>query len=160
MIGPSVVSSRTGHQQNPFYENRITTSKLRMLNAVFSNYISYAAYQVLGILKAAGKGQASKSNQESQRHVYAIHGSFMVFKTSFLEKYFAELEDAPFLFGEEIQFAEVALKHNLKTLYCPQLRVKHLEHATTKLFKSRKMLKLLKDSIAFRLKKREEEGNE
>ena len=157
MISPSVVSSRTDKKQNPFYEQRISTSKLKMLEVVFSNYLTYSAYQILGILKAAGKGQAGKNILENTRHVYAIHGSFMVFKTSFLEKYFYELQDAPFLFGEEIQFAEVALKHRLKTLYCPQFKVKHHEHATTKLFKSGKMLSMLKDSIAFRLKKRREE---
>jgi len=159
MIGPSIISSRTGKQQNPFYEQRISTAKLRILNLAFSSYLSYSLYQVLGIMKAVFNGATGNNNQD-QRHVYAIHGSFMVFKTSFLEKYFSELVDAPFLFGEEIQFAEVAFKHGLKTLYCPSFKVKHHEHATTKLFKSEKNLKFLKDSIAFRLKKREEEGDE
>jgi len=158
MVGPTVISSRTGNNQNPFYEHRISTAKLKRLNLFFSFYLTYASYQLMGIMKAILKGSAGKSNRENKRHVYAIHGSFMIFKTSFIEKYFTELKGAPFLFGEEIQFAEVAERHQLKTVYDPSLKVKHHEHATTKLFKSRKMLKLLKDSIAFRLKKREEEG--
>jgi len=142
MIGPSVISSRSGKQQNPFYENRISTQKLRMLNVAFSSYFLYALYQTLGILKAAVKG-ASTNPDSGNRH--------------FIEKYYSELREAPFLFGEEIQFAEVAYRHNLKTVYCPSLKVKHHEHATTKLFKSSKNLTLLRDSIAFRLKKRLEE---
>jgi GT2 family glycosyltransferase len=156
MLGPSVISSRTGSNQNPFYEQRISTAKLKRLKLVFNFYLSYAFYQLMGIMKAIGKSSAGKGNGV-RRNVYAIHGSFMIFKTSFIEKYFDELKDAPFLFGEEIQFAEVAARHQLKTVYDPSLKVKHHEHATTKLFKSRKMLKLLKDSIAFRLRKRQEE---
>ena len=157
MVGPSIVSSRTGNRQNPFYEQRLSISKLKMLNFAFSNYFTYSLYQLLGIMKAMIKGQ-DKKEDDRRRHVYAIHGSFMIFKSTFLEKYLAELEDAPFLFGEEIQFAEVAWKHNLKTVYDPSLRIKHHEHATTKLFKSRKMLKLLHSSIGFMLKKRWEES--
>jgi GT2 family glycosyltransferase len=159
MIGPSVISSRTGKQQNPFYEQRISTAKLKVLNVAFSSYFSYLIYQLLGIMKAMFKGATDSSNQQ-QRHVYAIHGSFMIFKTEFLERCISELEDAPFLFGEEIQFAEVAFKYKLKTLYCPAFKVKHHEHTTTKLFKSKRNLKFLKDSIAFRLNKREEAGDE
>jgi GT2 family glycosyltransferase len=157
MIGPAVVSSRTGKNQNPFYEHRISTAKLKRLEIFFSFYLTYACYQLLGIMKAMIKGGSGKNNNENKRHVYAIHGSFMIFKTSFIEQYFDELKDAPFLFGEEIQFAEVAAKHQLKTVYDPSLKVKHHEHATTKLFKSRKMLMMLKDSITFRLKRRKGE---
>jgi len=157
MLGPSIISSRTGKRQNPFYDQRISTSKLRMLNIAFSNYITYALYQMLGITKAIIQAR-DKDNDERRRQVYAIHGSFMIFKSSFLEAYFQELTDAPFLFGEEIQFAEVAFRHHLKTLYDPTFRVTHHEHATTKLFKSRKMLGHLKDSIEFMLKKRKEKG--
>lgn len=157
MLGPSIISSRTGKPQNPFYEERISTTRLKILNVAFSNYITYSLYQLLGILKAIGMGQR-KSNDGKRRYVYAIHGSFMIFKSSFLEKYFSELADAPFLFGEEIQFAEVALKYGLMTVYDPSMTVQHHEHATTKLFKSGKNLMLLHDSITFMLKKRKEEG--
>jgi len=157
MVGPSIVSTRTGKPQNPFYEERISIGRLRILNIAFSNYITYTGYQLLGILKALIMG-GGKSKDENRRYVYAIHGSFMIFKSSFLEKYFTELSDAAFLFGEEIQFAEVALKHNLKTVYDPSIKVQHHEHATTRLFKSRKNLKMLHDSVTIMLKKRKEEG--
>ena len=158
MVGPSVISSRTGHNQNPFYEKRISLKKLRLLSMVFSTYPSYFIYQVLGILKGFAK-TSGKNNHAESHHVYAIHGSFMIFRSAFINKYFSELKDAPYLFGEEIQFAEVAYKHKLKTLFEPSISLTHHEHATTKVFKSAKMLRYLKDSIDFRLKKRSEEQN-
>jgi len=157
MLGPDLISTRTHHSQNPFYEHRISESKLRMLNFVFSSWLTYSAYKVLGIMKAGIKGKTKKKVETGVRPVYAIHGSFMIFKTSFVETYSAELHDAPFLFGEELRFAETALKHHLQILYCPQFKINHHEHATTQLFRSGKMLKHLKNSIDFFLKKRMEE---
>lgn len=154
MMGPSVFSSRTGHNQNPFYATRISSGKLKFLSVVFSNYFLYFLYQLLGLAKGIFKSKTQSENSFPAKIVYALHGSFMVFKSAFLEKYFEELKDAPFLFGEELQFAEVAAGHQKKTLFLPALKLIHHEHATTKLFKSGKMLHHLKESIDFRLRKR------
>ncbi len=154
IMGPSVISSRTHHNQNPFYDKRISIRRLRLLSIVFSNYFTYFLYQCLGLLKSIFKRNAIKHVEQDSRTVYSVHGSFMIVKSEFIEKYFDELKDAPYLFGEEIQLAEVAFSHRLKTLFVPELKIIHHEHATTKLFKSKKMLKMLKDSIDFRLRKR------
>jgi GT2 family glycosyltransferase len=160
IAGPSVISARTNHEQNPFYRSRLSIRKLKRLSFIFSSYVAYFMYQILSSLKNAARKGSSEEQNNNMEQVYAIHGSFMIFKSEFIDKYFEELKDAPFLFGEEIQFAEVALKHHLKTVFIPGLQIIHHEHATTKLFKSGKMLRFLKDSIDFRLKKRmhEEHG--
>lgn len=154
MLGPSVISTRTGHNQNPFYVRRISMMKLRLLSFIFSWYPAYFIYAGLGVLKAILRRNGSGEETQMKSFVYAIHGSFMVFKSVFLQSYLNELKDAPYLFGEEIQFAEVACRHNLKIVFVPEFRIRHHEHATTRLFKSRKMLRLLKDSIDFSLGKR------
>jgi GT2 family glycosyltransferase len=156
MLGPSIISSRTRHNQNPFYVERISNRKLKFLSFVFSNYLTYFLYQVMGLLKGINKSTTNRLSAERQT-VYAIHGSFMVFRTEFIKNYFDELKDAPYLFGEEIQFAEVALRHRKKTLFVPALCIIHREHSTTRLFKSAGMLRHLKDSIDFRLRKRNDE---
>jgi GT2 family glycosyltransferase len=160
MLGPSVISSRTGHNQNPFYEERLSLGKLRLLKIIFSNYGAYLIYQLLGMLKGKIKGAKTAHSNFRTKKVYAIHGSFMVFGYGFLEKYMDELKDAPFLFGEEIQFAEVALRHGKQTLFVPELRIVHHEHATTRQFKSGKMLKHLKESIEFMINKRTSQKKE
>ena len=154
MLGPSVISSRTGHNQNPFYKERITLGKLKFLKAVFSSYSTYCAYQLLGMIKGKLKSVKRTNISATPEDVYAIHGSFMIFQSAFIGKYLDELKDAPFLFGEEIQFAETALGHEMKTLFVPDWKIIHHEHSTTQQFKSKKMLKYLKASIVFMIDKR------
>jgi GT2 family glycosyltransferase len=144
-IGPGIISMRSGKNQNPFLENRISLKKLRFLKVVFSNYITYFLYQLAGNLKA--KISVKMEKQRMQRSVYSIHGSFMCLRNTFIEKVLPSLRKAPFLFGEEIQIAELSQQNNLKLLYDPSLKIYHNEHQITGLFISQKSFHALKQSI-------------
>lgn len=147
MIGPRIVSTKHGHEQNPYYVNRITKSKLKRIVFLCSVYPFYVCYQKLSNFKAKVKG-ATKTEVHEINNVYAIHGSMLVFTKALLQKASTFFKDAPFLFGEEIYAAEVCRLHNLPVVFDSTLLVYHDEHATTGLFKSKKSLKYMQQSLS------------
>lgn len=147
MAGPSIHSFRYKKQnQNPFFERRITNNRLRILITVFSSYPGYIIYQLLAILKASFFTRNQQVAMEV-RSVYSVHGSFMIFNTSFLKQIENEIKEAPFLFGEEIYLAELARKYNRSVLFLPQFAVDHMEHATTGIFKSPRLVKQMLNAL-------------
>ena len=70
-------------------------------------------------------------------------------RNSFIQMNIENLKRAPFLFGEEIYLAELAFAAGKKAAIVNNVVIFHHEHATTGLFKTRKMLKLLKQSMDF-----------
>ena len=147
-IGPSIISTRHHINQNPFMSRRVTKEKLLRLKFVDSIYIIYVLYQLTSILRSKLKriGSMARSSNVSGP-VYALHGSFIIFSAGFFKKAFADFKDSPFLFGEEIFIAEVALKNNLELYYDSKWSILHDEHATTGTFKSRKTIKYEQESI-------------
>ena len=152
-IGPSVFSTLQNIEQNPFASQRINRRRLRTINFFQSAYPLYLIYQSLSLLKnKLRSGKKVLQSSGDVREVYAIHGSFMVFSSKFMRAEATKLSRAPFLFGEELYVAEVALKGGYRSYFDNRLSVFHREHATTRIFKSRAMVKLLHESTSRILK--------
>jgi GT2 family glycosyltransferase len=150
VLGPSIHSSLLNYYQNPYIINRISKSKLKFLHFVSSSYILYSLFTIYHLLKTKLMGrQNSKPNLVA--NPYAIHGSFMVFNKTFFEKG-GTINYPSVLFGEELFIAEQARKLNLNMVYEPTLQVEHNEHATTGVFKSRRMVTYLHQSYTYILK--------
>ena len=146
VLGISIISSRNKSNQNPFYLERITLNKLKRLSFIFGNRILYGLYQFAAIAKGIlHTGNGSNEIQD----VYAVHGSFLFIDGNFLKAYIAEFRQAPLLFGEELIIAEVAFVAKRTVIYDPSYKVLHREHQTTGMFKSKKHLKLLKQSVDY-----------
>jgi GT2 family glycosyltransferase len=147
VIGPALVSSTNNKSLNPFYENRISASKLKFLITVFSFYPLYCSYQLLslvyGKMKANGKAKAANSH-----YVYALHGSMLVFRKAFFEKG-GSLEYGGFLFSEELYVAETARERSMKLYLNSSVSVLHDEHTTTGVFKKPKYVRWMRDSLSF-----------
>lgn len=149
IVGPSIHSSVSGKELNPFALTRLTKEKLNFLLLVYSFYSFYLVYQLLAILKA--KVKASSGTPAAAAEVYAIHGSCMIFRDSFFERG-GHFEFGGFLFGEELFVAEEALKKHLKTFFIPGIKVVHREHSTTGWFKKPVHIRWMKDSLKWLLK--------
>lgn len=149
-IGPAIISNKL-NDQNPYYINRITKTKLQRLKLVFSNHIIYTGYQFL----ANNKNRLRKSNNSDKltQSVYALHGSMLIFTKVFFENCFDDMAEAPFLFGEEIFLAEICKRKNLELLYEPSFRIKHYEHDTTGNYKSKQTSNHLYESVTYLLEK-------
>ena len=152
-IGPSVFSTLQNIEQNPFASQRISRRRLKTINFFQSAYPLYLIYQGLSLLKnKLRSGKKVLQSSGTAREVYAIHGSFMIFSAKFMHEEAAKLTKAPFLFGEELYVAEVARKSGYRSYFDNRLSVFHREHATTRIFKSRSMVRLLHESTSRILK--------
>ena len=147
MVGPSIVSSSSGAQLNPFLLTRIKKSKLKFLLIVFSFYPLYLVYQLLSIVKSRLVNSKNKLNLSSSV-IYAMHGSFMIFKKSFFDKG-GKLHYPSFLYEEEIYVAEQARQLNLIIMFEPSIELIHYEHSTTGTIKSIKQFRFIRNSIKY-----------
>jgi GT2 family glycosyltransferase len=150
ILGPSIYSNFLKYYQNPYITRRIKKNKLSFLKTMSSNYYLYSLFTLYHVAKTKLLGRAT-IQPASASSPYAIHGSFMIFNKTFFEKG-GTINYPSVLFGEEIFIAEQVLQLNLKISYDPGLQVEHNEHATTGIFKSRKMIAYLHQSYTYLLK--------
>lgn len=145
IIGPCIRSSKNNSFQNPYYKNRITKNKLIMLHRVYSFYPAYLLYQSLALIKSILIKNHPYESQTVQP-IYAVHGSFMIFKNTFFMKG-GNFNYESFLYGEEIFIAEIARQYSMQVIYDPNLKIVHHEHSTTGTFKKQSHIRFMKKSI-------------
>jgi hypothetical protein len=143
-LGPEIISSESGKNQNPYYRHRISESKLHRLQLVFSNYFLYLFYRLLAILKSR---LPSKKDSEKDASCYALHGSFFMIRNELAEAMMQYEEQCPFLYEEELFLAEICNRMHFKVEVLKEVSVKHTEHAVTGSFKSRRHVYYLYQSI-------------
>jgi GT2 family glycosyltransferase len=146
LIGPSLISSLTGKQQNPFLMERMNSKKIDRLLFFFSSYVGYLIYQSLYYFKAK-LTSASIKISNSPTPCYAIHGAFIAMTSKFIHAASPDFKSAPFLYAEELFLAEIAEKHSFKSIYLPSIKIIHDEHSTTGIFKSKKGVELMHASL-------------
>lgn len=146
LIAPNILVSDTMIPQNPYYQSRISANKMRLLIFVTSNFLLYKGYHLFYELKRKLNSNPQNSSKQYAETMYAMHGSFMIFKKQYFE--LGSTFDFPsFLFCEEIFIAETARKLNLKIYFEQELKVLHFEHATTGLNKNPTLVKYLHNSL-------------
>lgn len=144
VIAPSIKSNLTGVDQNP--QIRIRPSRLRMkfYTIIYKYYLIAQIYWLLSIFKnkfvkvSCDKPTISDASP-NLFNIYAPHGSIVIYKNNYF-KAGATIENKVFLFGETIQIAEQCRLKNLNVVYDKRLKVIHKEHATTNIFRSKKMI--------------------
>lgn len=142
-IAPSIFSLKEKKDINPKMLNRLSLKKIKILLFLYSNPWLYNVYE-----NSIYKLKTRKKNNQNHlmKEIYAGHGSFMIFNSEFLYNN-SPLNFFSFLFGEEIFFAEMALKNNMKVIYDPKIIVYDLEHISTGKLKGKDYCKLNYDSI-------------
>ena len=148
IIGPSIISTKTNNNQNPFLITRISKKKLRLLKFIFDFYLFYTIYQALSLIKSSLFKNNIKNNKSQD--VYALHGSFIVFRKNFFEAG-GTLNYPSFLFGEELYIAESAIQLKLTLIFHPTISVQHHEHHITNTFKPPHLVKRMNESIIYLL---------
>lgn len=132
VIAPRIETS-DNISQNPFLLNRISKVKFMKLLFIFSNKYIYIFYNLLSKIK----NKFSKKNvffddfELSLFHIYAPHGSFIIFNSNYFK--LANLNFESFLYGEELYIAEQCVKNDLKVGYYPSIFLRHYEHQSTSL---------------------------
>jgi GT2 family glycosyltransferase len=146
LVGPSIRSTLSNVDQNPFMMDRMTPASLKLLLTENSFYPFYLAYQTLSYIKRFFKRNGEKT--EEVKRVYALHGACIGITRLMLDKCFARFKEAGFLYGEEIFLAELCHQNGLSAFYHPGSQVEHREHTTTGRYKSVKHIRYLHDSLS------------
>jgi GT2 family glycosyltransferase len=149
VAAPAVHSVLSGHQQNPFSEDRYSVSRLRLLHRIYASYPAYLAYQALAYLKRAFR--RAHKDTGSTRDVYALHGTFLAFSREYFEKG-GTIRYGAFLFGEELFVAEQVRRLGGRCRYIPELQLEHREHASTGRFKSPRLVQYMRESTDYLLR--------
>lgn len=148
IIGPEIKSSLTGHFQNPIYEKRPDRTRLKIWMLFFSTYLTYLLYQSGAYLKRIIGNSLTSKPTEDEREVYAVHGSFIIFTKEFFANN-CTLKYPSFLYCEELYLAEQCRIKNLKVVFLPAQKIIHHEHSTSGIFKNRKHVSWLYESVRF-----------
>ncbi len=148
IIGPEIKSSLTGHFQNPIYEKRPNRTRLQIWLMFFSTYFTYLLYQSGAYLKRIIGNSVASEAAKDEREVYAVHGSFIIFTKEFFANN-CSLKYPSFLYCEELYLAEQCRIKNLKVVFLPTLKIIHHEHSTSGIFKNRKHVSWLYESVRF-----------
>lgn len=146
MAGPSIHSTLSNVDQNPFLMDRMSHARLKLLLAENSFYPFYLAYQTLSYIKRFFTRKREKTGEV--KRVYALHGACIGITRLMLENCFTRFKEAGFLYGEEIFLAELCHRNGLFAYYHPGAQVEHREHTTTGRYKSVKHIRYLHDSLS------------
>lgn len=153
VLAPAILSLQDGIDQNPKYRQRLTSTKLRCLQRIFSFRHSYVVYSVLGRFKEVARGwyRHSRPNVIAPGPIYAAHGAMFVFADV---DFFRRLPPFPcFLFGEELFVAEEARLAGVPVVYVPSLRVRDARHASISQLAPEFKRSLLWKSVTFILER-------
>jgi len=153
VVAPSILSTLSHHDQNPFMLQRPSRSRMRFYQLLYRSYYLLNLYEVLAMaqylagsairtsfdclsarLMASsdqGHTQGTRLQEGSRIPIYAPHGACIVFSKEFFNRG-GRLEVPFFLYGEEIHVAEMARALGLGVLYDPCLCVQHNEHQSTR----------------------------
>ena len=143
-IAPQIFSDTEHRDRNPKIMRRYAKRKLQILRFLFSipplyNLYTHTAYKSKKLIK------------HEPGEIYAGHGSFIILTQEYFKR--CGIIDYPvFLFCEEIYLGEQCLKHGLKVVYNPQIRVRDTEHASTGTFRRRKYCWYNYEALSYILK--------
>jgi len=133
-IAPQIYSEKEKRDRNPKIRSRLSTTKISMIRTFYRFPLLFEIYN------KTFYHRKSKRKIITQSEIYAGHGSFILLTKVFFQHY-EKISYPIFLFGEEIFFAELIKKVNLKVLHSPNIKIIDLEHASTSKMSSKSYCK-------------------
>ena len=130
VIAPTIYSSATGKNLNPYMAKPIGTLEKIYLSLFYINHISaYLIHRCRKLSKLFSR-TFLKSVTATSNKIYAPHGAFMIFS----KHYFTNggwIDENNKLYGEEITVAEIAKRNNLSIIFNSAIEVYHQVHSST-----------------------------
>jgi GT2 family glycosyltransferase len=150
VLAPDVRSELSGQRANPYMRVRPSQKKMRFYKKIYANETTARWYHTLSLYKARTLRLLKPTSRtgETEQTIYAAHGCAMFFTDSYFRSG-GDFQHPVFLYNEEITVAEHCRHKNLKTLYVPQLRLAHIERASTGTKISPATLGFLKQASAY-----------
>lgn len=119
--------------QNPMLakNNRLATKLLYKGLKEKSGLWIFGGQAINRIQRDCARYLLSKKKKRD-RKIYQVHGSFLIFSSSVIEKIGAPYDEKMFLFGEEGYLAYLLEQKNIPSYYCPEVQVLHKEDGSMK----------------------------
>jgi len=159
VVAPSVRSTLTGRELNPYLRGRPSALRMHAYKWVYRYYSTMCVYEwmsaarghLLARNRAAsivkGTGPERLGEAVDCEPIYAGHGSIMAFSAEYFRRG-GNLDHKPFLFGEEISVAEAARRIGLPIVWVPLIKVEHHEHVSVGRLPGRRKYGFLREATA------------
>ena len=145
ILGPDIVN-KDGFHQNPLQNCVVSEEGLNKL--ILKTRIKLLLMPYFYRFKQKKDYVNSEENHGSKcQFGVPLHGSCLIFSKIFIQNYEFPFYPETFLYGEEDILYYLAMKNQVKMVYDSQLKVKHIEDATSKSISSTN-----KDKRMFELK--------
>lgn len=129
ILGPDIVN-KEGIHQNPLQNCVINEKDLNKL--ILKTRIKLLLMPYLYHFRQKKHNDAAKVIQQSESQMgVPLHGSCLIFSASFIKNNEFPFFPETFLYGEEDILYYLSMKNQLKIIFDPRLKVKHIEDATT-----------------------------
>ncbi|MGM0452719.1 MAG: hypothetical protein ACQERN_06100 [Thermodesulfobacteriota bacterium] len=148
MLAPSIISGRTGKDQNPYMTARPDRKHLQRRIQIHERPLAANLYRLAREIARGLSVSKPKPDTACGDIIYAAHGACMILAFSFLN-HFPRWNYPPFLFCEELFLAEQSRLQSLPVIYRPDLALCHKEHRTTRVFRNRQLLQYHKEALAY-----------
>jgi GT2 family glycosyltransferase len=145
-VGPKIIQSDTGRNQNPFLEFRPSKQKMRILKMAFSSIITFNLYFWLACMKS--KLLRQNAVPSKNRFVYAVHGSCFLISNDLLQL-LLEDENKIFMYGEELLIAEIVQQNSKMIFYDDEITIRHHENQVTGKISIKKRQQWMKASLLY-----------
>ena len=130
VIGPTIYSSVTGKNLNPYMDQPIRRLEKIYLSLFYINYVTARIMQIS--LKWLKKLLATLKHPSPSKikKIYAPHGSFVIFSNQYFKRG-GWIDSNYEMYGEEVTTAEIAKKNKIPIFFVPELEVLHIDHSST-----------------------------
>lgn len=129
ILGPDIINMK-GEHQNPLKNCVISEEDLNKL--IFKTRLKLLFIPYLYRFKHKNNNVTSENKLCSKCQVdVPLHGSCLIFSTTFIAKNEYPFFPETFLYGEEDILYYLSMKNQVKMIYDPRLKVKHIEDATS-----------------------------
>lgn len=140
-IAPAIYKERLKKIGVSELSTRPSLKRMQMYSYVYSHPTVYKCFLFLAMMRR----RIGHNFTTSTKKIYAGYGSFMIFTKRFMNLY-AEWDYPPFLYGEEIFFAEIARQHKMMVLYLPNVLINDIGQVSTGRIGNKPKLKIMKES--------------
>ena len=126
VIGPKIITN-TGKNQNPFYVDKKRFPRAEYLFMKNRNRLGY--FSIIGLNKIVKWLFFTKCFilRRHEAKIYAVHGSFIIFHKSAIDKLGTVFDENMFLFCEEMALAEEMRIKHIPVTYTNRLVIHHKE---------------------------------
>ena len=130
VIGPTIYSSVTGKNLNPYMDQPIRRLEKIYLSLFYINYVTARIMQIsLKWLKKSAE-IFKRPVARKIKKIYAPHGSFVIFSNQYFKRG-GWIDSNYEMYGEEVTTAEIAKKNKIPIFFVPELEVIHVIHSST-----------------------------